>query len=691
MLKPELTIYDYTRILKKRKWIILITTLLVVGFTGVFTMMQKNLYRTSAVVMSGDKDIAPDLFGGYYNSVNLHTEAKLVVSTPVLNKAIDRIFRIKHKLSEEKRAELISKIRKMIRTRVSPETKTIEIVVSGGDPKLISRIANEVSITYCNYSVVRRKQDISENFEFLQKQLKYYQAEFDKYEEKIQKFKEEEGIVNINDELRSKLNLAASISSQLANVVAEKRTIEERLKQFHKSRGKDRVMSLGDDRIGGVIKKLNEQLINLEIKRLRLSELYKDNHPKIKNIDLAVTVIKSQINKQLSRAYNSEELRLMLELSVKEAKIKALRLTEKELNGKISKLPRKKAILVRMEKKSKFIENMVNIFTRKLEEAKIFSTEKDGQRPTIIQKAAVTKKAVKPDPVFNMMVGLFAGFVAGIFLAFFVESVDVSVSTIDEVENYVNLSVLGVIPYTNTDNVSTKKGADTSISKKCVLHHDPRSICSEAFRILRTNMHFMAMGNKKMFMVASSLPGEGKSFVSVNLAITFAQLGAAVILCDYNLRDPELHSYFGISKNPGITDIVVGDMNWREAVRETKITNLDILCFGPIPPNPSELILSKQCTDLLEDIREDYDIVILDSSPLIPVTDGAILSNKVDMTILVHNAIKTSMMVLLRVKGQLNSVKSVIGGVVLNQLKSTILMDPDVPINYYYAKKKDVA
>lgn len=695
MLKPELTIYDYTRILKKRKWIILITTVFVLIFTGIFTVLQESVYRTRATVMVGKQNKFSEMFGDYYSTVNLATEAKVLVSSPVLEEVVYRVHGIdtpeaRESFSREKLDFYINQIRSMIYVGTDTNTRTMDINVSGSDPRQIALIANLVADSYREHSVMRNSNDTTSSQEFLMRQLNVYTEKLDKKEAEIQRFKEENRIIDINVELNSRLRTVDSIQSLMANVLAEKNTIEERLRRLSNNPGYMNETYFESNKGSfqqNILGNLQQQLIALELKQIKQLQIFTPAHPEISRIKAEIRAVQQQIDSALDKFHDKEILSLQMDVGVQEAKLVALQQTLDSINGIIEEMPRKQAVLTRLEQQASFVRNLVGVFNKKIEEMNIARSERENDAPTILERAAIPRRAVKPLPMLNMSIGLIAGLFTGVFFAFFVETVDVSVSTVEEVENYVNLPVLGIIPFVKGEEEEPRL-LPSDVGDKCIMYHKPRSTCAEAFRILRTNLHFTSLGSKKMFLVTSSLPGEGKTFLAINLAITFAQLGARVLVADFNLRDPEIHTYFGMPKNPGITDILIGDMNWREAIKPLPISNLFLLCSGPIPPNPSELIISDNCTALLSELRENFDIIIFDSSPLIPVTDGAILSSKVDMTFLVHNSIQSSMMVLLRAKSLLASVNSTIGGVVLNQLKSTIFLDTDVPLNYYYAKKE---
>lgn len=199
---------------------------------------------------------------------------------------------------------------------------------------------------------------------------------------------------------------------------------------------------------------------------------------------------------------------------------------------------------------------------------------------------------------------------------------------------------------------------------------NPKSVVSEAFRTLRTNIQYSNIDKKiKTIVMTSSKMREGKSTVSANLAFSIAESGKSVLMIDCDLRKPIVHRIFGISNLAGLTNVLIGENNLSEVkqILDGK-DNLDILTSGPIPPNPAELLGSNRMKDLLEFVKESYDIVILDTPPIGLVTDSAILSTLADGTILVIDAGETEVEMVVHAKELLDNVNAKILGVVLNKV-----------------------
>ncbi|MGE7693575.1 CpsD/CapB family tyrosine-protein kinase [Lysinibacillus sp. NPDC094177] len=206
---------------------------------------------------------------------------------------------------------------------------------------------------------------------------------------------------------------------------------------------------------------------------------------------------------------------------------------------------------------------------------------------------------------------------------------------------------------------------------------DSKSIISEQFRTIRTNIRFsLPDQEKKSLLVTSSIPGEGKSTNAANLGVVFAQEGKRVIIIDADMRKPTLHHTFSTLNTNGLSDVLTRQEIYFNVIQKTSVEELSIIPSGPLPPNPVDLLSSKTMEILMQDLKKDYDIIILDAPPLLSVSDAQILSNKCDGTILVVNMDLVQKVDVLKAKAALVSSKAQILGVVLNNIKT--------PKNHYY-------
>ena len=216
-------------------------------------------------------------------------------------------------------------------------------------------------------------------------------------------------------------------------------------------------------------------------------------------------------------------------------------------------------------------------------------------------------------------------------------------------------------------------------STNLVIHADKKSPVAEAYRILRTNIEFSSTDRKvKVILVTSSGPGEGKTTTASNMAIAMAEANRRVLLIDCDLRKPAVHRMFGLVNVKGLTNILVEGLEYSNITNVTEVDNLEIITSGPKPPNPAELLGSNKMKEFLDNVREGYDVVIIDAPPILPVTDAAVLSQYVDGVILVAGYGLTTFDAAIQAKASLQKVNARILGVVLNGVPT------DKRGGYYY-------
>jgi polysaccharide biosynthesis transport protein len=283
---------------------------------------------------------------------------------------------------------------------------------------------------------------------------------------------------------------------------------------------------------------------------------------------------------------------------------------------------------------------------------------------------------VGPARLRNVMIALVLSLVAGIGLAFLLHFLDDTVKSLDDVDRYIHLPALAMIPASRGGAVTALKGLPRpnpapSESTALAMIDDVRSPIAEAYRHLRTSLLLSSAGQPpKTILVTSSQPSEGKTTTAINTAFMLAQTGAEVLIIDCDLRRPRLHTQFEVGNSKGLTTWLSGEKNLDNLLQIcTKTPNLKILTSGPVPPNPAELLGSEEMRRLLSLLGERFAHIIIDSPPAISFTDASILSTMVDGVMLVVHGGRSSRAVVRRAKQQLLDVGAHIFGVVLNNVK----------------------
>jgi tyrosine-protein kinase Etk/Wzc len=359
-----------------------------------------------------------------------------------------------------------------------------------------------------------------------------------------------------------------------------------------------------------------------------------------------------------------------IQLQALQAKLAAINAKRGEIHGKMAQVPTQALDMERLERDKSALEKIYmqlnEDYNRKvLEEQSVFSSV----RP--LETAQVVNSPVSPNRTADIMTGAAAGFGIGIGIVLLIAFIDTTIHTPEELEKsgFVMLTAIPAI----RDDIFNSGGLrdDITVSGKVSPHLitqiNPKSPVAEAYRSLRTGIQYASVEEPtRTILVTSSTPQEGKSTTSVNTAIVFAQSGAKTLLIDCDLRRPIIHSIFGMAKEPGLVNCLVGSVPLDEAIYSTLIPNLDVLSSGSIPPNPSELLGSRRMRDLLDELRGRYDTIVLDSPPTAAVTDAVILSTLADITIVVVRAHKTKLEFLEKTRTELERVFVSPLGVVLN-------------------------
>ena len=277
---------------------------------------------------------------------------------------------------------------------------------------------------------------------------------------------------------------------------------------------------------------------------------------------------------------------------------------------------------------------------------------------SVVEAPALPTSPVSPRPLRNLALALVLGLLLGVGLAVLRETLDNTVKNPDDALEATGAATLGAIAY----DEQTRK-------RPLIVSDSPRSVRSEAFRQLRTNLQFVQVdGPLRSLVITSSVPGEGKSTTACNLAITMAQAGLRVCLVEADLRRPRVADYLGLVGAVGMTDVLIGRVRLEEALQPWGDGMLAVLPSGPLPPNPSELLSSHGMAELMKSLQDRFDLVLLDAPPLLPVTDGAVLSTLADGAVLCVRASKTRRDQLTQAAGALRAVDAKVLGVVLTMV-----------------------
>lgn len=697
MAQYEMSIHDYFRIIRKRKWVIILTTLTVYMAAIVYTKMQKKIYQTgSRIEIVSQSNIGQRIIDSTLQPVRLQTESAMQTALTVL-RSRNLALRVAAELNlfdenapQAVRERVINDIRNRVRVNQHGSNQ-IHIQLTSTDPHRSTQIVNKMAEVFISESLKYTQHQKNVLRDFVQEQKRIHERQLIHHEEELLRYREEiaEGIVSsrpVNEQT------IRDIQREIDNTIESRKRDEELLEILRRrSRGQDanifRIPEIARDER---LQTLQRQFTDYTNRRNQLLDRFTENHPRYFVYTNNLQDINDQINDYLRDKINDIIASYEEKVAEKWAKEEQLKQEQRVYINRLRNLPREQLMLAKLERAVSVTNRRYSMFRDKLERIR-FEEASVTPSARIINLASVPRFPIYPNERQNALAGLVIGLILGFAFGFIIESMDTSIGTIEDVEKYTQKPVLAVIPHIKIDvekirrfkhRVESSGEIFNERQAKLVAIGDPKSPVTEAYRTLRTNLQFALQSDKKCkkILLSSSTPQEGKSTTLTNLAVIMAQAGKKTLIMSCNLRHPSVYKIFGIKKKPGITDILSGGLNWRDVIQDPGVDNLKILTSGPYPPNPSELLSSKEFDLLVEDLEKEFDIIIFDSPPILPVTDAAVLASKVDGVLMVYFVGKAAREALLRAKVQLANVNANIIGLVLNDIKA----EGKLAYTYYY-------
>ncbi|MGH2575091.1 MAG: polysaccharide biosynthesis tyrosine autokinase, partial [Ignavibacteria bacterium] len=352
----------------------------------------------------------------------------------------------------------------------------------------------------------------------------------------------------------------------------------------------------------------------------------------------------------------------------------------KKYETKFNKLPEQSIEYANLERTRRANEKVYLMLLEKYQEA-LINEESQPNNVKIIDYGKVPRAPSKPNRFLIITIGVLIGLGLGYGFALFRNILDVSVKSPEELEN-IGISLIGWVP---TFMSLSRNGRGTPSEQELILAYNADSAPAESFRTLRTRLQFSKLEPEpiKSILITSSIPKEGKTIISANLAASFS-LSSKVLLVDCDFRKPRLHNIFNQKRYPGLCDYLFGTVNFEGIVRKTQFENLSFISCGTIPTSPAELIASKHMQNFLNFIKPKFEYIIIDSPPIATVTDAELLSSYVDGTVVVSLANKTRLDLLINTIDTINRINDSFIGVVLNNFDYQATYGSYYKYYYYY-------
>ncbi len=694
MDEKELHLRDYLRVIDRRRYTV--GTFFIVVFVTVLvaTLSATPLYMATTKVLidkSAPTNLVapnfyyepydPDFAETQYQLIKSEVVAQRVVSLLSLDTTYDRYFKkggggpglvrwvggwfggsgASHagngsantvKADESRRADSIAKmISGSIVVTPVKNSKIVQISYISTNPAFAALIVNTVTRAYMDILLEMRMSSSKYAMQWMQQKADEEKAKLGKSEEALQQYMRNNDIVTLENKVTMVPEKIAEVSSKVAEAETKRKAMEALYNQVRSVAGNpakaDTVSVISSD---PTIQALRVQILDAEQRITDLSKRYGPKHP---------AMIAAREDLKALRARKDKEIKRVIE-SVKND-YELARATEENFREMAGQTQAQTQSLnerfVQYGVLKRDADTSQQLYEAMIKQMKEQGITQDAQTVNVfvVEKAAMPKSPAKPAKGLDILLGLIVGLAGGIGTAFFIEYLDNTVKSPDDVETKLGAPVFGVVPL-----VPKEKNVEDVVTT------EPQSPFSECYKTIRTAIMLSQSAKPpRNLLVTSIIPGEGKTATSVNLALTIAQSEHSVLLIDGDLRKPRIHKIFGLDASTGLSTYLAGASGADSIFRKAG-PNLTVVPAGPVPPNPSELLGSGMMQSLVRIVNERFDFIIWDSSPLLTVADSLILSRVAEGTVVVTKYGVTTYDGLRRGLKALHDIQAPFLGIVIN-------------------------
>jgi capsular exopolysaccharide synthesis family protein len=560
--------------------------------------------------------------------------------------------------------------------RPDPQARILSISYRSTDPELAAAVPNAVTAAFIQHKLEGGRAESHSTVLFLRDQVANYEGQLERAEATLRAFRERERVVSPQQEATEQVQRLAQLQGESDQMRAERDALAALLQRVQSSPPQAggpspyRQLASFPTFLGNrAVQDMLQALTALENQRAELLVRRTNASVDVQGIDTRIREIELQLY-QMSRNY----------LESLDSQIASKQGVLSRFGSQLELIPAREVEFARLSRQEKLLEDLYTLLQTRLKEAEI----RDAVTPAdvrLIDAALVPTVPVSPRPVRNLFIGTVLGMLLGIAAALGREMLDTAVRSTDDVKTATQMPILGVIPRDRT--MAPAAGRLSRIRRvppdvfvpgsRVAMQVNPHSAVAEAFRMLRTNISYSRIGGTpQLLLVTSAMPGDGKSTSSSNLAMALAQQGTRTLLVDADLRRGTLHHLLGVPQEPGLTNVLLGRSTLAGAVSTVPAgvdgATLDVLAAGVFPPNPAELLGSPEAAALMQQLRAEYQAIVVDAPPLNLVADAAVLARLADATVLVTRPGFTDRRALHHAAAQLQQVGAPVSGVLVNDV-----------------------
>jgi len=667
----EALLIHYWYILQKRKTVVLVFMAVLAITVTIGTLLSDKYYQSTAVLEIQPR--APVVFDvdevaemvttstavemrAYYG-----TQYRILQSRTVVGDAIERL-REEHGITDfDDLAKPEGRFRGGLSVEPDAETHLVEIVYEYTDPDKAALFANALAQAYIEQNLNRSFNAAEQALEWLENQHRVYRTRKTEADEKVHDYMWKEDLLGMQEGRSRTQNALEKLQTAWSEAHTERIQVEATLADLSRLRNRGDLLALASYLAGEdpVLQRRMAHLRELEEERGKLEGRYLPDHPNMRQLETEMTQVRAATEEGVDQIISARSA----ELDLVSSRENALETDLERITSELQELEVKLIELEFLEADAKRNEEFYRNLDQRMSEVDLGSMVR-ANNVRVVDPAIPNLDPVRPVLPVNVAMGLLMGLFGGCALAFFMEYLDSTVKSREDVEITVGMPFLGIVPLIEEQDLKTLTNTrDRSI----FVHAVPRSNVAEALRSVRTNLLFSGHGPLNRLLITSALPQEGKSFLTANLSVLIAATGSKLLIIDADLRRPNLHKLFELENNQGLSTVLAGMHKFEECVIQTHVPNLHVMLAGPTPPNPAELLGSERMTELLDSI-EGYDMILIDSPPVNVVADPLMLSSLVDGVLVIIEANATSRSLVARTRDLLMEVNANVLGAVVNKL-----------------------
>lgn len=711
----EVHLSEYWALLVKRRKLIAACVAIAFAYAIVSALLTKPEFEAT-VVLNVERDRGSlldvnslDQVGGY-DPEYLPTQMRLIKSREIADRVVQKLDLAADPVYNPRKATLgrkapaeagagslraaisrsVGRVQRSLTTAPIRGTNLVELTCVAPSPKLAADIANAVAETYIEWSLEAKFRIVNQASQFLAGQVEQLKAELDEKEKELLAYGREKDIISADPRTNVTMQKLETLNRDYSAALAERVAKEAKYYEVRNATPEALANSLSS----GLVSQLQGDLNRMERDYAEKLNLFKPEWPAMQQLKIQIDKEKQHlqqvIDESVTKAREAARSDYTTALRREESLRSVLQSQKSEAMNLNTNAVEYNNLRIEVDAKRALLDSV----TRKQAETEVMSRLR-GERVSsirIVDRALPPAGRSSPSYRRSALTGILGGALAGIALALFLSYLDRSLYTTEQVEQFIQLPALGVIPASGDAPrqqrrrlLPRSKPRPTELSSGAAIellpHRDSRSAVAEAYRSFRTALLLARAGGVRSVVITSCFPGEGKTSTAVNLAVVLAQLGKRVLVVDADLHRPRVHEIFGLSNKVGLVSILAEGLEPSHAILKSNVPGVFVVPAGPTTPNPSGLLSSEGMTKFLELAQMNFDCVVVDTPPIFPVSDVLVFAQQTDGVVLCVKAGETPRDQVARARDKILRSRALALGVLLNDLD---LASSGYPYRYAY-------